>query len=320
MSGAHPVDDSRTRRLTEAAEWLLRMESSSRTEADVNEWLRWCAADPDNLIAFEELQRDWQDFDALKVTPVSRPARGFRKLAWAAAAAVAALAVTVAYTQWQRPPPSAVTAAVINRAATLPDGSKMILGADSAVSMDFSGATRKLDLASGEAYFKVKHDKLRPFVVHAGQISVTAVGTAFDVRRAADGQIVVTVEEGLVEVASQPAGRGAPETWRAAAGHQLRYSSRKQTALIASIDTDIALAWRGGELAYVLEPFGSVVEDLNRYSSRKIEIGDPRVAQLRFSGTAFASSLDDWLAAVEQAYPIEVQENSADRIVLRLRE
>lgn len=320
MSGVSPVDEDRVQRLTAASEWLLRMQSPSRTEADINEWLRWCAEEPGNLTAFEDLQRDWQDLDALKQPHRVQPARRSKKIAWAAAAAVAVLAVAITYLQKRGEPPDAVTATAINRATTLPDGSRMILGADSTISMDFSAATRTLDLTSGEVYFQVKHDRSRPFVVQAGPITVTAVGTAFDVRRAENDQIVVTVEEGIVEVASRAAGRGEPATWRATAGHQLRYSNREHKAVIAAIDPAAMLAWRGGELAYVLEPFGAVIEDLNRHSSRKIEIADARVAQLRFTGTAFAASLDDWLAAIEQAYPIEVQEATADRVVLRLRE
>jgi transmembrane sensor len=299
-------------RLEEAADWLLRLGSDSRTEADVEAWLRWCHDDEQNLAAYESLQRDWRDLDALKPAPVARNTRRF-KIAWALAAGVAALALTFSIGHERSRSPAAVAAAVSNRSATLPDGSKMILGAQSQVNLDFSGATRKLDLSSGEAYFKVKHDRLRPFIVQAGEVSVKAVGTAFDVRRQ-DNDIVVTVEEGIVEVA------GDRETWRAGAGYQLRYSNRHRTASIATVNPAVALAWRSGELAYVREPLGSVIEDLNRYAAQRIVIDDPDIAELPFTGTAFASSLDDWLAGIEAAYPVTVRHSATDEIVLSARE
>jgi transmembrane sensor len=311
MSTQQTIQPDELRRLEEAGDWLLRLNSATHTEADVEEWLRWCHADDRNLAAYEALQRDWQDLDALKQLPVVKPVRR-SKVAWALAAGVAAVALTFSIVQMQSPSSAVVTAAVSNRAATLPDGSKMILGAQSLVNLDFSGPTRKLDLSSGEAYFKVKHDRLRPFVVQAGAVSVTAVGTAFDVRRQ-DDDIVVTVEEGIVEVA------GDQETWRAAAGYQLRYSNRRRTASIATVNPAVALAWRSGELAYVREPLGSVIEELNRYSEHKIVIDDPEIASLPFTGTAFAASLEDWLAGIEAAYPVSVRRVDDGEIVLSSR-
>jgi transmembrane sensor len=320
------VAEAKLARLSEAGEWLLRMQSPSRSDEDINEWLRWCDADPEHLAVYETLQRDWNDLDALKA-PRASPRSGRPWVAWAAAAGVAAFAFAFAFA-WARregpvPAPASppVAAMGTNRAATLPDGSKMILGAQSVVNVDFNGRKRKLDLSSGEAYFKVQRDVRRPFEVRAGEIVVTAIGTAFDVRRQRD-RVVVTVEEGVVEVANpSTASGGAPvATWRAEAGYQVTYSSRLRTASIASVDPVVALAWRGGELAYVREPLGSVVEDLNRYSSRKIVIRDPRVAELPFTGTAFASSLEDWLAGVEQAYSLEVTESASGSLVLSARE
>jgi transmembrane sensor len=314
----------RLQRLDEASQWLLRMQDPKRTDAELNEWLRWIDADPENFAEFERLQRDWKDLDALKgdeLAPTPRQKSVAWRRAWALAAGVVALAVAVGVAQYLRAPSSApgqqLAAATTSRAATLPDGSKMILGVQSRVNMDFNGPKRQLDLSSGEAYFKVRHDKARPFVVQAGEVSVTAIGTAFDVRREHE-RVTITVEEGTVEVSSRASGK-RPVTWRAEAGYQLIYSTRDRTASLASVDPANELAWRDGELAYVREPLGSVVENLNRYSSRRIVIEDPEIAALPFTGTAFASSVDDWLAGVEQAYPITARHTDSGDIVLSTR-
>lgn len=334
------MDPTRLKRLDDAAEWLLRMQDPTRTDSETNDWLRWIDADPENLAEFERLQHDWSDLDTfkadeLRLTPeqksalleqerndelaARRAARRFvpRPLHWALAAGVAATAIALGTLQYMRTSAPGVAqqiaAAQTSRAATLPDGSRMILGEQSRVNMDFNGAKRRLDLSEGEAYFQVQHDKERPFVVHAGEISVTAVGTAFDVRRERD-QITVTVEEGIVEVRS--AGGKQPVTWRAGAGYQLTYSTSKRTASFASVSPTAELAWRKGELAYVREPLGSVVDNLNRYSSRRIVIDDPSLAVLPFTGTAFVESLDDWLVGIEQAYPVTVTHAPNGDIVL----
>lgn len=327
------VDGRRLQRLEEASDWLLRLQAPGRTDAEYDDWLRWCDADPENFACFELVQGTWNDLDALKPAVMSTAASGRRgarrlrmpgrwKLAMglvAGSAATIALAIGIAQYARRAPVPLLATtlSAPENRAATLPDGSKMILGAASRVSMDFTGSRRQLDLSTGAAYFRVERDAVRPFIVQAGVVSVTAIGTAFDVRRYRD-KVTVTVEEGTVEVRGISRDNHA-EVWRAEAGYQLVYSTRSRTASLASVDPLIALGWRSGEFAYVHEPLGSVVEDLNRYSKSRIRIDDPEVAALPFTGTAFAASLDGWLAGVEQAYPVEVHESAGGDIVIRRR-
>jgi transmembrane sensor len=345
--------DARLNRLEQASEWLLRMDNPARTEEDVNEWLRWCDEDSENLVAFEAFQRDWRDLDALKVgadanesaTPsglnddlvllesqrkalveqethrlsISRVRRRKLMVPLAVAACLALVALAVILMPHESDPSiphQQVAATQTNRAATLPDGSRVILSAQTSINVDFNGSKRNLELSAGEAYFKVKHDRQHPFIVHAGDISVTAVGTAFDVRREPDG-VTVTVEEGTVEIAGNVfAKKGLPTTWRAEAGYRLTYSSQGRTAMIASVDTSSALQWRSGELAYVWEPLGAVVEDLNRYSEHKVIIQDPAIAELRFTGTVFTTALPDWVKAVEQAYPVRADSATNGDILL----
>jgi transmembrane sensor len=326
---------ARLKRLQQASGWLLRIDNPTRTEDDINEWLRWCDEDPDNLVAFEALQGDWRDLDMLKVgadvkeaaAPVhvtgrrwiSRVQRSKLAAAIALAACLALIALTIILLPREPAlsiPRQQVEAIQTNRAATLPDGSRIILSTLTSIDVDFNGSKRNLELSVGEAYFKVKHDRHHPFIVHAGDISVTAVGTAFDVRRTADG-VTVTVEEGTVEIAGNVlAKKGLPTTWRAEAGYQLTYSSQGRTAMITSVDTSSALEWRGGELAYVWEPLGAVVEDLNRYSVHKVIIKDPAIAELRFTGTVFTAASADWVKAIEQAYPVRADATASGDIVL----
>jgi transmembrane sensor len=78
-------------------------------------------------------------------------------------------------------------------------------------------------------------------------------------------------------------------------------------------------AWRQGDLAYVREPLGSVVDDLNRYWRARIVIEDPQVADLQFTGTVFVASLTDWLAGIEQAYPVTAWHAKNGEVALRWR-
>jgi ferric-dicitrate binding protein FerR (iron transport regulator) len=101
------------------------------------------------------------------------------------------------------PAPAAVLAdipkPVTDQCLTLSDGSKVLLHKDAHLDFDptFSGKTREVTLV-GEAYFDIRHDA-RPFIVHAGPITTTVLGTAFNIN-AREKAFTVTVLKGKVKV------------------------------------------------------------------------------------------------------------------------
>jgi len=145
---------------------------------------------------------------------------------------------------------------------------------------------------------------------------VTAVGTIFDGRSEAN-RVVVTVQEGVVEV-SPAAGEDllSPERWRVSAGNQLAYNENLRGAQIRAIDPGRSMAWREGRLEYFGEPLSAVVADISRYSNQPLEIRDPELAQLTFTGTVFTESIDDWLSAIQTTFPIRVVMSDDHRVLL----
>jgi len=83
----------------------------------------------------------------------------------------------------------------------LPDGSTVVLNAGSELTYtsDFAVATRQVTL-KGEGFFDVAHDPQHAFIVKAGTLTTTVLGTAFNINTT-DSKTVVTVTRGKVEVA-----------------------------------------------------------------------------------------------------------------------
>lgn len=84
----------------------------------------------------------------------------------------------------------------------LPDGTEVWLNAASSITfpVPFDDNKREL-LLKGEAYFKVKHENKRPFIVTTGNISVTVLGTEFNIRSYKEESPSVTLVKGLVNLA-----------------------------------------------------------------------------------------------------------------------
>lgn len=84
----------------------------------------------------------------------------------------------------------------------LPDGSKIMLQPGGKISYRISGdrSNREVFL-EGEAFFDVKRDVLRPFLVHSQEVTTKVLGTSFNVKAERDGKsITVSVKTGKVSV------------------------------------------------------------------------------------------------------------------------
>ena len=211
------------------------------------------------------------------------------------------------------------SAVAVNRAATLPDGSSLALGAQSVVAIDFKGAHRNVELNEGEAFFAVKHDKTRPFVVRAGGLSVTAIGTQFDVLRTGS-RVAVTVKEGLVQVAATPTTNSPAWSMLAPAGHQVVYDAAQHVGpSLRVVDPAATTAWQQGRLEYIEEPLVSVIANLNRYSSRHILVRDADLSGLAYTGTIEVQSIDEWLRALPLIFPLRVASGDDGQVVIERR-
>jgi transmembrane sensor len=202
-----------------------------------------------------------------------------------------------------------------HRDISLPDGSRVRLGARSQLFVNFTSQTRYLVLEGGEAFFDVAKDKERPFLVQAGEVTIRAVGTEFNVRRVMD-KTIVAVTEGVVEVRQprQATTQSASKAIRVAAGGQISVDpvephARSAAAVVSvkQIDSEAVIGWQEGRLEFEDEPLGMVIETINRYSHREIVITDKAVSELRFSGTVSREHTDAWLFALSEIFPVDVR-------------
>ena len=236
----------------------------------------------------------------------------------AAVAALLVLAVLPVMRSMQSTAPVVTvveTASGEHRDVPLSDGSVVSAGAQSMLWATLTRDSREVTLERGEAFFRVAKDPARPFVVKVGTTTVAAVGTAFNVRRAGE-RVVVGVAEGIVKVdsrvaAAQSSGQAHQQrtlirTARLSVGQQLSIDSADGNASIQDVDARGIAAWRDGLLQYRNEPLRSVIADVTRYSARDIVIANPQIAELRITGTVFASDVDSWLQSLETALPVRV--------------
>jgi transmembrane sensor len=311
----NPVEEAR---YEAAADWLQRLDDPDVKDEDLRAWLEWFDASDENRWAFEQLQplyRRLHDLprnfrrDARRrfdLRPRRWGGRGSTRLGFWTRVTGLAAAILIGVFVWRYGIMSAeaVYSAPANQHRTieLTDRSALVLGADSVVAVKYTTATRFLSIERGEAYFEVAHNVKRPFIVQAGNVRITAVGTEFNVQRDAD-QVVVTVTEGVVEVRRD----GAPPDVapsRVTVGERLVLPVLQHAHTAPRGESTPGSTWHNGQIEFVNAPLSQVLGVIDPYAPRHLIIEDPRVADLTFSGTVFRDHIDEWIASLPRVYAI----------------
>ncbi len=302
-----------------ALDWWLKLDSGGVSARERAAFTRWLAADPLHRQAFDQLGDLWGELDAVAPRIVAAKCKSnptFWSWQWLLPTlAVASLAI------WLFSPLSIFLRADFYtgfgemRDIRLSDGSTVHLNSNSALAVRIDGNQRQLTLLKGEALFEVAPDKARPFQVHAKQGSVTALGTAFNVKLR-DSNAEVSVTEHSVAVDIEPSGGLVLHTVLAE-GQQLVYSAESGLGAARSIDTQSVTAWQRGKLVFENRPLGEVIAELNRYYPGYLLINDASLAQRRVNGVFRTDQPLAVLSALETALQLHSTRIGDYLVILR---
>lgn len=275
----------------EAARWAARIDASPDTAPPGLD--RWLAADPVHAGALLRAQATLVMLggsapEALLLDEEA-PARTRMRL-WIGGAGVA-LAASIAAAALLLPARGEAIRTGIGevRSVALHDGSSLAVDARSDLVTRIGRTARTVALHDGKALFRVRHDDAAPFRVTVGEVTITDIGTVFQVDADRDGGTVeVLVSEGVVEVAA--AGR----TVRLAAGQRARFVIEGTApAKVEHVDApgiERAFGWTSGRLDLDGETLGEAVAELNRHNRLQITLASPALAREKLYG---AFRIDD---------------------------
>src|SRR6185437_12000193 len=162
-----------------AAEFIVEQQTGEWSEAEEAALAAWIAESSANRIAYWKLEAAW---DRTRRIAALKPSRRGARLAeigrrvWpvlsrtAAAVALVCAGGAAAFYYLHRPAQEQMYSTTVGGHETLAldDGSRIELNTDTAIRIAMTGKNRKVWLDRGEAYFDIRHDAARPFVVMAG--------------------------------------------------------------------------------------------------------------------------------------------------------
>ena len=156
---------------------------------------------------------------------------------------------------------------------SLPDGSKVYLNRNSSFTYrsDFNRSSRDVKLA-GEAFFEIAPDKSKPFVINAGEASITVVGTSFNVITSnSQASVEVYVKTGKVFVSDI----SGSQSLQLDPGYIGVVNSEKSEKTINK-DPNY-LSWQTGNLEYSGQKLSVVFKDLRRVYNMDIVAEDSSI-------------------------------------------
>ncbi len=193
----------------------------------------------------------------------------------------------------------------------LEDGSEVTLASEAEVTVRYSPEERLIRLDRGRAFFHVAKGDGRRFRVLAGDASVVATGTKFDVRIEDHGERVSLIEGRIIVYADSLAleEEGSHETSAVRslnAGEQVQVS-QGQVSRPVDIDQAVVSAWQHGQLIARDMTLAEVVEEYNLYAAHPIRVVDPALARMRIGGVFNVSDSETFLAFLQATLGVEIR-------------
>lgn len=188
------------------------------------------------------------------------------------------------------------TGALQRKRVLLADGSTVIMNAYSQIKLDtvsYGRRDRVVELVAGEAFFEVKKDSTKAFIVNAQQLQTEVLGTSFTMKNYAElDDISVSVFTGKVQVTANNNPLGVFTR-----GEQIRYAKNNQNSNRETFDLTTRNSWIEGRVYLKQSSFAELALAVKNIYDVDIKADDRRIARQRYSMPI--SKQLSWMATLE---------------------
>jgi transmembrane sensor len=301
------------------AKYLSGEAAPDEAEA-LTDWL----AEAGNLAHFEKLRATWDltypskakvSFNkdsaweglehSMKTTPQESPFRFWYKVA---AGLIIGLSGSLLGYYFYQKDNSVSEISVITRknakTVTLPDNSTVVINRNSSLTYPegFGDEGREVNF-SGEGFFSVQGNAVKPFIVHTPQGHIKVVGTQFNLS-SHNGRLEVNVQEGKVLVYT------AADSAYLEAGQSASLEGSKPISTLNTIDVN---QWGYATRKFVFQdvPLADVFESIEKAYPYIIEVPNKDVKNCRLTAAFDHVSAREMLNLIGETLDLTIQENDS---------
>lgn len=186
----------------------------------------------------------------------------------------------------------------------LPDSSTVILnsGSDVKYFSDF-GEKREVWLV-GEAFFKVRHNKNSPFIVHTDAYDVKVLGTEFNINNKNNDK-TVSLEKGKVNVVLKESN----DEINLLPTEELIWNSKTKAVTKRNFDVGKISAWKDNILILDDLKLQDALLKINQFYGVHFSTKDSAIANQHIKGAFKEQQLDEFIAALEFISNVTITKN-----------
>lgn len=177
---------------------------------------------------------------------------------------------------------------------SLPEGTVVAINSESKIkySNHYNRKERHISL-SGEAFFEVKSDSHKPFVVECGGVTVRVLGTSFGIKAyESESTIAVVLNSGVVEL-------NTPNTTiKLKPNERAVYNKVDSTLVCESVDAEDYTRWRENRLRFENETLETIMNTISRMHNVDIVFENKLLKKQMFTGTIDNTSVISILDAI----------------------
>ncbi|WP_294142791.1 FecR family protein [uncultured Sanguibacteroides sp.] len=164
----------------------------------------------------------------------------------------------------------------------LSDGTRVWLNSESELRFPVKFLSDKREVTlKGEAYFTVKKDSTKPFIVHVKDASVEVLGTTFNINTYGDDEnIYTTLVNGSVKFISE---KNKQEVILKP-GMQSVMNTRTGNTGVRQVNVQDYISWKEGRFVFHSMTLESIMQQLRRWYDIEIFYQNPEIKQYEFRG------------------------------------
>lgn len=295
--------------------WINESEANKKLMDDFT--LMWKVSKDQTKLPDFESSDQWQKFERSVNRPEAVPSIAMAANSRAYTLKIAASISVIALFSWilylivfsQEPILKESRETIVH--VVLPDGSKVWLNRHSRLAYDkhYNSEERIVKLL-GEAFFEVRKDPEKPFIIQTIEAQIQVLGTSFNVQAyERTNATEVFVASGLVNFSSIK---------NKSAGIMLNPGDRglllktSDTVVLSSQESSNVLAWKEKKLVFNKSTIDSVLENLENYFGIEIEIRNNNILRCRFTGSFNEPTLSEVIEALSISLDLTV--SKADNV------
>ena len=155
----------------------------------------------------------------------------------------------------------------------------------------------------GEGFFEVVANRQHPFVVHSDKLTVTVLGTKFNVMANSDDAVIeTTLVEGAIEIWWLKNETDKQSNISLKPGQKLTLSKENEQYAFQNIqEAGFSIAWMENRLVFDKERFGDVKIKLERWYGIAIEVKNLEILDYLITGTFENQTLEQAMEALSIA-------------------